>query len=101
MKETSKRWARAARASTHADHGLDQRRLPSVLVVRRVDVGPVSQRLRHGGQVLALGGLVEQRSGLKVPHLLRVGGVRLRLQTRPQLRLLLRLTAGVLGDLAL
>lgn len=93
MKETSKRSALAAQTGTHADHGLDQRRLPSILVVRCVDVGPVSQRLRHGVQVLALGGLVEQRSRLKVPHVLRVGRVRL----RPQLRL----AAGALGDLAL
>lgn len=93
MEETSKRPARAAQTRTHADHGLDQRRLPSILVVRRVDVGPVSQRLRHGGQVLALGGLVEQRSRLKVPHVIWVGRVRL----RPQLRL----AAGALRDLAL
>lgn len=93
MEETSKRSARAAQTRTHADHGLDQRRLPSILVVRRVDVGPVSQRLRHGGQVLALGGLVEQRSRLKVPHVIWVGRVRL----RPQLRL----AAGALRDLAL
>ena len=65
---------------THPDHSLYERRLSFVLIVDRVDVGPVGQRLGHDGQVSGFWGFVEQRSGMQVPYILRVWRLRLGLQ---------------------
>ena len=67
---------------THPDDGLDEGRLPFVFVVHQVDVGPVSERFSHDGQVSGFRGFAEQRPGGQLSEVLGVRRLRLRLPTR-------------------
>lgn len=67
---------------THPDDGLDEGRLPFVFIVHQVDVGPVSERFSHDGQVSGFGGFAEQRPRGQLPEVLGVRRLRLRLPAR-------------------